>query len=50
METFVDTERFKDACYKAANGNIIGRTQGLGRYDRHTKRELSVKELFVTPL
>lgn len=50
METFVDTERFKGTCYKAANWELIGRTQGRGKYDRFTKRELSIKELFVMPL
>lgn len=50
METFVDTERFKGTCYKAANWEVVGKTQGRGKYDRYSKRELSVKELFVTPL
>ncbi len=50
METFVDTEKFKGTCYKAANWKLIGKTQGRGKYDRFSKRELSIKELFVTTL
>ena len=50
METFVDTEKFKGTCYKAANWELIGRTQGRGKYDRFSKRELSIKELFINPL
>lgn len=50
METFVDTERFKGTCYKAANWDLIGQTQGRGKYDRFSKKELSIKELFITPL
>lgn len=50
METFVDTERFKGVCYKAANWEMIGETQGRGKYDRFSKKELSIKKLFVMPL
>lgn len=50
METFVDTERFKGTCYKAANWELLGRTQGRGKYDRFNKKEISIKEIFVQPL
>jgi hypothetical protein len=50
METFVDTERFKGTCYKAANWKLLGRTQGRGKYDRLMKRELSIKEIYAMPL
>lgn len=50
METFVDTERFKGTCYKAANWKLLGRTQGRGKYDRFNKKEISIKEIFVQPL
>lgn len=50
METFVDTERFRGTCYKAANWECLGRTQGRGKYDRFTKRELSIKEIYVISL
>jgi hypothetical protein len=49
-ETFVDTTKFEGTCYKAANWKLLGVTQGRGKYDRHTKRELSVKKLFVRTL
>lgn len=50
METFVDTEKFKGTCYKAANWELIGQTQGRGKYDPLKKKELSVKQIFVIPL
>lgn len=50
LETFVDTTRFKGTCYKAANWLFAGLTQGRGKYDRHTRRAVSVKAVFLYPL
>jgi len=50
LETFVDTTKFKGTCYKAANWIFAGLTQGRGKYDRHTRREVSVKAVFLYPL
>lgn len=50
LETFVDTTRFKGTCYKAANWIFAGLTQGRGKYDRHTRRQETVKAVFLYPL
>jgi len=48
--TFVDTEFFKGISYRAANWEIVGQTKGRGRNDRHAKRPLSVKDIYMYPL
>jgi hypothetical protein len=50
LETFVDTTRFRGTCYKAANWIHLGLTQGRGKYDRHTRREVPIKAVFAYPL
>jgi hypothetical protein len=50
LETFVDTEKYRGTCYQAANWMYLGETTGRGRMDRHSKKELSVKQIYVYPL
>ena len=50
LETFVDTERFKGTCYKAANWMLLGETKGRTRNDRHTNIKVPVKHVYVYPL
>jgi len=50
FETFVDTTRYRGTCYKAANWVFLGETAGRGRADRHTKRALTRKQIYVYPL
>jgi hypothetical protein len=50
LETFVDAKRYKGTCYRAANWIHLGLTQGRGKMDRHTRRELPQKDIFVYPL
>jgi hypothetical protein len=47
VETFVDTERFRGTCYRAANWTRVGSTQGRGRQDRNLDRAQSVKDIYV---
>jgi len=47
IESFVDTEHFLGTCYKAANWQAIGKTQGRGRQDRENKKAKSVKTIYV---
>jgi hypothetical protein len=49
-ETFVDTERFKGTCYRAANWRRIGETRGRGKYDRKNACAQSVKAVYLYPL
>jgi hypothetical protein len=50
LETFVDTEHFRGTCYKAANWTYLGETKGRGRMDRHTRKALPAKAIYVYPL
>jgi hypothetical protein len=49
LETFVDIERFKGTCYKAANWIYLGETQGRGKKGSN-KATLPVKSIWVYPL
>jgi hypothetical protein len=50
LETFVDPERFRGTCYRAANWLYLGKTTGLGK-DNHTNTpNRSIKEVLGYPL
>ncbi len=50
METFVDPEKFRGTCYKAANWECIGMTSGEGLVRKGKKYITSPKKIFVRPL
>jgi len=50
METFVDTERFTGTCYKAANWQYVGHTQGRGKLGPAGKHSVPIKDLWLYPL
>lgn len=50
LETFVDPERFRGTCYRAANWIALGRTTGRGKDDRQHRPNRPVKEVLVYPL
>jgi hypothetical protein len=50
LETFVQSDRFRGTCYRAANWTHLGRTQGRGKLDRRHECSLPVKDIFVYPL
>ena len=50
LETFVDTERFKGTCYKAANWKYLGLTTGRGKNDNTKKPNRSIKAVWGYPL
>lgn len=50
LETFVERDRFRGTCYRAANWIHVGRTQGRGKLDRKKERLLPVKDIFLYPL
>jgi len=50
LETFVDTSAYKGTCYKAANWECLGVTQGRGRQDRHNTQSVTEKAIYVYPL
>jgi hypothetical protein len=50
LETFVNPKKYRGTCYQAANWIYLGKTAGRGRMDRHTKRLLTPKDIYVYPL
>jgi len=50
LETFVDTERFKGICYKAANWHYLGLTTGRGKNDQTRQANRSIKAVWGYPL
>ena len=50
VETFVDRERHRGGCYRAANWTYVGDTQGRGRNDQSNARPQTVKAIYVYPL
>jgi hypothetical protein len=49
-ETFVELERYRGACYRAANWKWVGMTRGRGRQDRDRSQSRSKKLVWVHPL
>lgn len=50
LETYVDQERFRGTCYRAANWIHVGHTAGRGRQDRQCRAQRSVKDIYLYPL
>jgi len=50
LESFVDIERFRGTCYRAANWICLGRSLGLGTKAKTHHATCSIKELWVYPL
>ena len=50
LETFIDPERFRGICYRAANWIYLGQSTGRGKADLTHRANRSLKELWVYPL
>ena len=50
LETFVDRQRFRGTCYRAANWILVGQTKGRTRNDRDFSIHAPVKDIYVYPL
>ena len=50
LESFVDRERFSGQSYRAANWLCVGQTQGRGKLEKHHRRIVPIKWIFVYPL
>jgi len=50
VETFVDPERFRGTCYRAAGWMELGRTSGYGKSGKKWVEHGRVKQVFVKPL
>jgi hypothetical protein len=49
LETYIDPERFKGSCYRAANWKMVGLTKGQGIRGKPNVKDRSEKEMFVYP-
>ena len=50
LETFIDTSRFRGTCYRAANWQAIGTTQGRGHRAPTLEQTRPVKQMLGLPL
>ena len=50
LETFVQRERFRGICYRAANWTWVGQTKGRSRNDRHATLKVPIKDIYLYPL
>lgn len=50
VETFVEKDRFRGTCYKAANFIHAGETKGRSRQDRDQTLSVPVKDVYLYPL
>jgi hypothetical protein len=50
LESFVERERFAGTCYRAANWQCVGQTQGRSRQDREHCTRVPVKDVYLYAL
>jgi hypothetical protein len=50
LETFVEKPRFAGTCYKAANWQYLGDTQGRGKLDTLHRSAQPIKSIWIYPL
>ena len=50
IETFVQNDKYKGTCYKAANWLQVGTTKGRGKFDRKNRCAVPKKNIWICPL
>lgn len=50
LETFVEKDRFKGTCYKAANWTRVGQTKGMAKRGHDHLFHGNIKDVFLYPL
>jgi hypothetical protein len=50
LETFVDTQRYRGVCYRAANWRAVGHSTGRSRQDREHRLQVSRKAVYLYDL
>jgi hypothetical protein len=50
LETFVQSDRFRGTCYKAANWIHVGQTTGRGKLDVTHQHAIPIKDIWLYPL
>lgn len=50
LETFVERDRFRGTCYRAANWLLVGQTQGRSRNDTNRTLHVPIKDVYLYPI
>ena len=50
LETFVETQRHRGTCYKAANWTLVGQTTGRGKKSTVHHQIIPIKDTWLYPL
>ena len=50
LETFVEKDRFRGTCYRAANWICVGQSKGRSRNDRYSTLKVAIKDIYLLPL
>ena len=50
LETFVERDRFRGTCYRAANWRCVGQTRGRSRQDRDHGLRVPIKDIYLDQL
>ena len=50
LETFVERDRHRGSCYRAAGWQAVGQTKGRGRQDRRHRCGSPVRDVFLLPM
>jgi hypothetical protein len=50
VETFVERDRFRGTCYRAAGWRWVGLTTGRSRNDKDCQLQVPAKEIYLQPL
>ena len=50
LETFVERDRFRGSCYRAANWEWVGQTKGRSRQDRDHSCQVPIKDVYLYAL
>lgn len=50
LETFVEKNKFRGTCYRAANWRLVGQTKGRGKKDYYHQHPVPIKDIWLYPL
>lgn len=50
LETFVDSEKFRGTCYRAAGWIHVGCTKGRGKLEKRVIQAVPIKDIYLYPL
>jgi hypothetical protein len=50
LETFVEKDRFRGTCYRAANWTLVGQTKGVAKRGHKHLAHGNIKDIYLYPL